>query len=314
MKKPARQVVQAAAPRISVVIPHLNEPDNLQRCLEAIYQAGKHGPTFEVIVADNGSVTPPDAVCARFPGVRIVVEAQPGPGPARNAGAALARGDLICFIDADCFVAPDYLTVCLDYFDSHPKCDFVGGSIGIVPSLPPGLTPSEAYEAAFSYRTEMFVSKQGFAATGNMVVRRSVFRAVGPFAGIARHEDRVWGNKSVALEYNIAYLPAARVLTVGCRDVAQLLKRVERHVVHDWTEQGSSFSARLKWICTAGLVLLSSPLAIREIMRCPQIDSFMLGFQVFTYLCRIRSYRSWLMLTLLLSDSADHRLSGWNRT
>lgn len=314
MTKPSLEAVVPAAPRISVVIPHLNEHNNLERCLEAIYQAGALGPTFEVIVADNGSIAPPYAVCARFPGTRMVIEPRPGPGPARNTGASLARGGLICFLDSDCFVSLDYFAVCSAFFDAHPECDFVGGSIGIWPSQPPALTPSEAYEAAFSYRTEMFVREQQFAATGNMIVQKAVFRAVGPFAGIASHEDRVWGNKAVSLGYTIDYLPAARVLTVGCHNFAQLATRLERHVAHDFAELGSSFRARLKWIFTAVLVLLSPPLTIREIARCAQINSARLGFQVFVHLCRIRLYRAWLMLKFLQTNSTQNHLSKWNRT
>jgi len=313
MTNASLKAVAPETPRISVVIPHLNEHNNLERCLEAIYQAGAWGPTFEVIVADNGSASPPYAVCGRFPGTRIVIEPRPGPGPARNTGASLARGALICFIDADCFVGPDYFAVCSSFFDANPDCDFVGGSIGIWPGQPPALTASEAYEAAFSYRTEMFVRKQQFAATGNMIVRTAVFRAVGPFAGIASHEDRVWGNKAVSLGYSIDHLPGARVLTVGCQDFAQLATRVERHVAHDFAELGSSATARLKWIFTAVLVLLSPPLAIRDIARCSQIDSALLGLQVFGYVCRIRIYRAWLMLKFLQANSSQNHLSKWNR-
>lgn len=38
----------------------------------------------------------------------------------------------------------------------------------------------EAYESIYCYRTRPFVERQGFAATGDIAVRRRVFRAVGP--------------------------------------------------------------------------------------------------------------------------------------
>lgn len=300
-------------PRISVIIPHFNEADNLRRCLDAIYSSGPNAPSFEVIVADNGSPDPPFAVCAMHLGTRLVIETQPGPGLARNTAANLARGEIICFIDADCFVEPDYLAICADFFDAHPHCDFAGGSVGISPSRPPSLFPAEAYEAAFAYRIEMLVRRQNFAATANMAVRGKVFRAVGPFAGIARHEDRVWGQRAVSMGFKLVYLPAARVLTPGSLNFSDLTERIERHVAHDFAELGTNWLERLKWVARAGMVLVSPPLGIAEIMRCAQIDSHWLRIQVFAYLCRARAYRAWLMLTTLANSDSENLLARWNR-
>mgnify|MGYP002529872914 CR=1 FL=1 len=87
-------------PRLSIVIPHLNEPDSLQRCLAALNAQRNPNIPFEIIVVDNGSRIPPRAACAAVPGVRLERESIPGPGPARNRGAAVANADLLAFIDA----------------------------------------------------------------------------------------------------------------------------------------------------------------------------------------------------------------------
>ncbi|XJN85291.1 glycosyltransferase family 2 protein [Mesorhizobium terrae] len=46
-------------PRLSIVIPHLNEPDSLQRCLAALNAQRNPNIPFEIIVVDNGSRIPP---------------------------------------------------------------------------------------------------------------------------------------------------------------------------------------------------------------------------------------------------------------
>lgn len=300
-------------PRISVVVPHLNEPANLRLCLEAIHANQLNGTTFEVIVADNGSTVLPHSICGDFPSVRLVVEHRPGPGPARNAGAALARGEIICFIDCDCFVLPDYLQTCSDFFSAHPEMAFFGGSIGIHPSRPPRLNPFEAYEAVFSYRTEMFVRRDKFAATGNMAVRAEVFEAVGPFAGIGLHEDLLWGQRAVAMGYRIAHLPAARVLTPGCGDFAAIKRRIERHVAHDRCQLGPGWPPRARWMITALLMLFSPPAGIKEIMLCEQVGDNSLRWLVFVCLCRVRAYRARLMVEMLHDRSSEARLARWNR-
>jgi glycosyltransferase involved in cell wall biosynthesis len=91
----------AAAPRVSVVIPCLNEAETIQECvrraLGAMDEAGLPG---EVVVADNGS-TDGSAALAQDAGARVVDEPRRGYGSAYLAGFAAARGDYIVMADAD---------------------------------------------------------------------------------------------------------------------------------------------------------------------------------------------------------------------
>ncbi|MBI4045403.1 MAG: glycosyltransferase, partial [Devosia nanyangense] len=79
-------------PRVSVVIPHLNDNEELKRCLARLDAQVQETPAFEVIVADNGSVALPEAVSKRAVSTRIVVERHPGPGPARSSVRTAGRG------------------------------------------------------------------------------------------------------------------------------------------------------------------------------------------------------------------------------
>ena len=94
---------------MSVIVPHLNEPYGLHRCLSSLEAQKRAGIPFEIIVVDNGSQISPVAICAPFENVRLVQELTAGPGPARNLGATLARGEILAFIDADCIAMPGWL-------------------------------------------------------------------------------------------------------------------------------------------------------------------------------------------------------------
>jgi glycosyltransferase involved in cell wall biosynthesis len=88
-------------PLVSVVIPCLNEEENIEACvtsaLEAMQEAGIRG---EVVVADNASEDR-SAELATAAGARVVHEPRRGYGSAYLAGFGAARGRYIVMGDAD---------------------------------------------------------------------------------------------------------------------------------------------------------------------------------------------------------------------
>jgi glycosyltransferase involved in cell wall biosynthesis len=97
----ARATHDADAPLVSVVIPCLNEAENIESCvtaaLEAIVRMGVAG---EVVVADNDSEDD-SARLAERAGARVVVERRRGYGSAYLAGFEASRGRYIVMADAD---------------------------------------------------------------------------------------------------------------------------------------------------------------------------------------------------------------------
>jgi glycosyltransferase involved in cell wall biosynthesis len=98
---PAESIVAEDELVVSVVIPCLNEQENIERCvtsaLEALKEAGIRG---EVVVADNASEDL-SAELATAAGARVVHEPRRGYGSAYLAGFAAARGRYIVMGDAD---------------------------------------------------------------------------------------------------------------------------------------------------------------------------------------------------------------------
>ena len=86
---------------VSVVIPCLNEAQNIEACVDrALRTMASCEIPGEVIVADNGS-TDASAELARLAGARVVQEPRRGYGSAYLAGFAAARGAYIVMADAD---------------------------------------------------------------------------------------------------------------------------------------------------------------------------------------------------------------------
>lgn len=99
MQQPIRQ--PSSAHRVSIVIPCLNEEENIGECVRrARGVLGESGLVGEVIVVDNGS-DDRSAELAAAAGATVVHEPRRGYGSAYLAGFAAAAGDYIVMIDAD---------------------------------------------------------------------------------------------------------------------------------------------------------------------------------------------------------------------
>jgi chlorobactene glucosyltransferase len=104
-------------PLVSLVIPARNEARNIRRCVESALASSY--PRLEVIVVDDHSTDETGAIAAdiarRDARLRVVTPpALPdgwfGKQWACTAGAAAARGELLGFMDADTWQAPDLVT------------------------------------------------------------------------------------------------------------------------------------------------------------------------------------------------------------
>lgn len=102
--------------RYSIIIPHYNTPNLLQRCLVSIPER----EDIQVIVVDDNSST--DIVnFATFPGLNrenvqcLFTKEGKGAGYARNMALPYAQGDWLIFADADDYFLPDAFSL----FDKH---------------------------------------------------------------------------------------------------------------------------------------------------------------------------------------------------
>jgi GT2 family glycosyltransferase len=297
-------------PRISVVIPHLNQPAMLVRCLESL--AKGHRPPDEIIVVDNGSTALPEAVCAAHPGVRLLQEPTPGPGPARNTGVAASTGDILAFIDADCLAGPDWLAEA-DAAMADPAAQILGGDVRIAYTDPQRLTMLEAYESIYAYRMDRYIAREGFTGTGNLVVRREVLAAVGPFAGLSVAEDRDWGHRATAMGYRIRYVPGMKVYHPARQKFSEMKTKWDRHTAHDYVSAKARRGGRLRFLAKTLAMALSPPVEIPRILTSDRIAGIRSRALAFSGLVRTRLYRTRVMLGLLAGGDPEHLSGAWNR-
>lgn len=112
-------------PKVSIIIPALNEARSLRALLRSI--ATQSFKDFEVVLADAGSTDETAAIAKEF-GVRVVTGGLPSVG--RNAGAVAAQGEYLLFLDADVILGRHFLREMVTEFEAK-KVDVA--SCGIVP-------------------------------------------------------------------------------------------------------------------------------------------------------------------------------------
>lgn len=158
---------------ISVIVPALDEAPGLPRCLASLGEAG------EVIVVDGGS-RDATAEVARSLGARVLA-APRGRARQMNAGAALARGNVLLFLHADSWLPPGALR-CVQRLMARP--DVAGGRFRL--RLDARGARYRAIEAAIALLAVLW---GGFTGDRGIFVRRSAFEAIGGYADLPLLED-----------------------------------------------------------------------------------------------------------------------------
>ena len=91
-------------PLISVVTCCYNQGRFLPACFDSV--AAQHYPRVEHIMVDDGSTDDTRAICARYPHVRYIHQANAGQSAALNRGFAEATGDIIAWVNSDDYYEP----------------------------------------------------------------------------------------------------------------------------------------------------------------------------------------------------------------
>jgi mycofactocin system glycosyltransferase len=202
-------------PTVSIVIPVKDRAGELARCLESIHKLTYPLNLLQIIVVDDGSRDASAAVAKEY-GAVVVPSGGTGRGPAaaRNAGAQVATGEILAFIDSDCTASEEWLLELLPAFDAAQTAA-VGGLVD-------GMCRESAidrYEAVMSSLSLGKRERSGssgddtfYLPSCNLLVRRAVFARAGGFKDgmhVGEDVDLTWRLRDQG--WTITYLPKGRV-------------------------------------------------------------------------------------------------------
>jgi GT2 family glycosyltransferase len=300
-------------PLISIIVPHLNQPEHLERALRSLFDQDFPMERAEIVVVDNGSRASPEAVTGRFPSVRLAHSPAPGPGPARNRGAELTSAPILAFTDADCVVDRNWTRVILDRFDADPGLAIIGGDVRVLLEAPGQPSVAEAYEMLYAFPQKQYIERQGFSGAGNMAVRREIFAEVGPFAGIHIAEDTDWGQRATAMGHRTVYVPEMIVHHPARRTLVEIYAKWDRNVSHHYAAFARTPAGKAKWIARTGAIALSPLGEAVRILRSPRLPDGATRWRCLRGLAAVRLYRARKMLAVTVRPETRAASTQWNR-
>jgi glycosyltransferase involved in cell wall biosynthesis len=189
-----------------VIIPAHNAAATLPRTLDALTRQA-FPDDLEVIVVDDGSSDETAAIAESSAiGARVVrTPGGLGPGPARNVGVAESSGDVIAFLDSDCFPTPGWLAAGVRALDG---ADLVQGAVHADPA---------ARRMPFD-RTVWVTREAGLYECASLFVTRELYGRIGGFedwlaAGMGKPlaEDAWFGWRARRAGATTAFAPDALV-------------------------------------------------------------------------------------------------------
>jgi GT2 family glycosyltransferase len=202
-------------PTFSIIIPTYSRPQQMAGCLEALAGLRFPADSFEVIVVDDGSPSPPHSAVARFHNrlaIRLLSAAHGGPASARNHGAELASGKFFAFTDDDCRPAADWLDALAVRFGAVPDQIVGGRTVNALIKNSYAATSQFILDVVYSHYNAAGNGQARFFASNNLAVAADRFRDIGGFdRTFTTSEDRELCDRWLRRGYRMTYAPEAVV-------------------------------------------------------------------------------------------------------
>ncbi len=184
------QQAPAREPLVSVVVTAFNLKRYVSQSIESILV--QPYSTIEVIVVDDGSTDGTAEVLDQFqsePRVRVIRQENGGSAVARNAGARLARGEFLAFLDGDDIATSRRIIAPVEALERDPDAALAYGRIDLVNEagelIVTRKNPSR-YRSGWVAKDLLY---RNFIPFSTITLRRDVFGALGGFDETIRSSE-----------------------------------------------------------------------------------------------------------------------------
>jgi glycosyltransferase involved in cell wall biosynthesis len=177
MLEPQQNPLPSGGIQLSVIIPALNEEAMIARTLASLADSDFPPDAYEVVLVDNGSSDRTIAVARAFASrLRLTILERPGVNVSalRNLGAAVASGEVLAFLDADCLVPRHWMVSACRHLQSASS-GVIGGSIDVSGDC--GWVGRTWYRVGYAPKDGPVT----YVPSGNLLIRREDFVRLGGF-------------------------------------------------------------------------------------------------------------------------------------
>lgn len=208
-RKHIQVYVSITNPEISVIIPVYNDPEGLKDTLNSIVNQDLETEEYEVLIVDNGSTDSTSEVIRQFSrqygNLKGLEENQiQSSYAARNKGIENSMGHLICFLDADMWTGPSYLSDVKAYFEEHQEVEYIGCRVEMINN---SSTITGRYNEINGFPVDRYVHEKGFAPTCCLSVRKKIFSDIGLFdQNLVSGGDKLFGKKAKDQRIEMRYI------------------------------------------------------------------------------------------------------------
>jgi lipopolysaccharide/colanic/teichoic acid biosynthesis glycosyltransferase/glycosyltransferase involved in cell wall biosynthesis len=207
---------------ISVIVPAYNAEETVGECIRALVAQTMDSSQYEIIVVDDGS-TDGTAALAESSGAKVLRQERSWPATARNLGVRNARGEIICFTDADCVPYREWLEEITYPFQDSQIIGCKGTYSTNQSTLVARFVQLEYEDKYDLLKRKKFID---FIDTYSAAYRRDVFIANDGFDQRFPYlEDQELSFRLAARGYQMIFRPTATVLHQHSSTVADYLRK-----------------------------------------------------------------------------------------
>lgn len=209
-------------PTVSVIVPVFNAERGLPRLMRSLRGQDYPCERVEIILVDNGSTDRSADLMRGFADATALSFTDWASSyAARNVGVAKATGDVLAFIDADCWAGPRWIKSGVAALRSG--FDRIAGRVEFVMSPRPNIY--EIFDSARNFQQADFVSR-GWSGAGNLFVWKRVMDEIGPWdARLISQGDTEFGVRASRAGKTLGYAPEAVVFHRARRSLKALVKK-----------------------------------------------------------------------------------------
>lgn len=232
---------------VSVIIPVLNNIEELRKTLTALEAQTYPQKLYEVIVVDNGSKQDLSPVVSQFKQAKLTYEPQPGSYIARNQGISIAGGEILAFTDSDCIPEPEWLVQGVAQLRSVKNCGLVAGKINFSYQDPQQPTIVELYDSSTFLNQKRYIEQHHYGATANLFTTKSVFKNVGNFnSGLKSGGDKEWGQRVYQHGYRLVYSADTCIAHPARASLSEIARKITRTRAGGYDLESLTTSNKLK--------------------------------------------------------------------